>query len=223
MELGTFTPQVNGDRLAASDAVNEPLIVSVKETRSGIKTQYTPDGGDGVTVDVAKIATNEVFVNVLWMNAQIFDQLKSYLGQMLPVKIVWTPSQRGGNPYLMLEGLEGVELAAAQTWAQINDGRFEREAAQRAPAPPAQSSLAAPVAAPAAPGFVMGASTGPLPPRPTPPAQPPVPVPVEPALPPVRVTGTGVPTPPVTPAQTQELTPEMVALIQQIQAQQQTQ
>lgn len=134
MELTGFTPpeRNTGDRLPAKEAVDTPLIVQVREHRHGIVTQFKPDGGDGVSVDVAGVATDSVYIDVLWMNGAIVDNLGPYVGQTLPIKLVWTPSARGGNAFIGVAALEGGELTAAQQWATNNPNRFETERAQRA-------------------------------------------------------------------------------------------
>lgn len=164
MELGNFTkPERGGDRLPAKEAVDRPLVVRVVEHRTGVKTQYKPEGGEGVQLDVADTASDSVWIDVLWMNGAVVDNLAPYVGQVLPIKLVWTPSAQGGNPYIGVSALEGNELATAQQWAANNSNRFETERAQRAasagtgqhPAAPAPATPPATAAqqqpAPAAP------------------------------------------------------------------------
>lgn len=142
MELAGFTKRepVTGDRLPAKEAVDKPLVVLVREYRTGIKTKYNsdparsgykPEGGEGVQLDVADLTTDSVFCDVLWMNGAVVDNLAPYVGQALPIKLVWTASAKGGNAYLTVEALEGAELAKAQAWAQANPNRFDTERAQR--------------------------------------------------------------------------------------------
>src|SRR5215208_2595808 len=145
MELGTFTPRTNdenyGDKFTAKEAIDRPLVVLIREHRTGIKTKfnsdpgkdgYKPEGGDGVTVDVADVRTNEVWIDVLWMNGAVVDNLAVYIGQTVPIKLVWTASAKGGNAYINVQPLEGQELALAQQWAQANPTRFDTERASRA-------------------------------------------------------------------------------------------
>lgn len=136
MELGTFTPrerdQISGDQLQAKEAVDKPLIALVREHREGMTTKYKPNGdGIGVICDLADTRTNEVWIDVLWMNGAVVDNLVPFLGQAVPIKLVWTPSQNGGNPYISVKPLEGAELAVAQQWAAANPTRFDTERAQR--------------------------------------------------------------------------------------------
>lgn len=137
MELGTFAPrerdQVSGDQLQAKEAVDKPLIALVREHRENMTTKYKPNGdGVGVICDLADTATDQVWIDVLWMNGAVVDNLVPYLGQAVPIKLVWTPSANGGNPYISVKPLEGAQLGVAQQWAARNPSRFETERAQRA-------------------------------------------------------------------------------------------
>jgi hypothetical protein len=159
MELGTFTPRENtnyGDQFPAKEAADRPLVVLVREHRTGIVTKFKPEGGEGVIVDAADVRTDETWLDVLWMNGAIVDNLTSYLGQPVAIKIVWTASKSGGNAYLSVEALEGQELAMAQQWAKANPSRFETERATRATQPTTSAPVTAlpsvtPPAATAAP------------------------------------------------------------------------
>lgn len=157
MELGNFTPpERGGDRLPAKEAVDRPLVVLVREHRTGIVTQYRPDGANGVVCDVADTNTNSVWLDVLWMNGAVVDNLAPYVGQAVPIKLTWTPSARGGNAFIGVQALDGAELATAQQWASANPNRFDSERHQRGTGtsgeqqqPAATAPAAAPAAAPA--------------------------------------------------------------------------
>lgn len=154
MELGTFTPRDNtnyGDALPAKEAADRPLVVLVREHRTGIITKFKPEGGDGVVVDVADVTTDETWIDVLWMNGAIVDSLAGYIGQPVAIKIVWTPSKSGGNAYLNVAALEGPELALAQQWAKTNTDRFDTERATRTEKPtPGHVTTGLPVTSPTA-------------------------------------------------------------------------
>ena len=194
MELGTFEPRaaVEGDRLQAKEAVDRPLVVLVREHRTGIVTQYNPPpGGEGVAVDVADINTGEVWINVLWMNGAVVDNLSPYVGKPVPIKLKWTPSAKGGNAYIGVTALEGDELARAGQWAAANPTRFDQERVLRAqqqgqqqgqqqaqqPQPQAQQQAAPPAAQPAQPA----AQPAPAAQQPAPPAPAQQPAPAAPA------------------------------------------
>lgn len=173
MELTGFTkPERGGDRLPAKEAVDRPLIVRVVEHRTGVKTQYKPEGGEGVQVDVADTAGDSVWIDVLWMNGAVVDGLAPYVGQALPIKLVWTPSAQGGNAYIGVQALDGAELATAQQWASNNPTRFDTERAQRAASADTGSQQPAP-AQPAAPASTPPATVAQQQPTPAAPAQPP--------------------------------------------------
>ena len=132
MELTGFTPpERGGDRLPAKEAVDRPLVVLVREHRTGIVTQFKPDGAAGVVCDVADTNSDSVWLDVLWMNGAVVDNLAPYLGQAVPIKLTWTPSARGGNAFIGVQGLDGPELATAQQWASNNSARFDSERHQR--------------------------------------------------------------------------------------------
>jgi hypothetical protein len=136
MELKPFTERErsDGDRLQAKEAIDRPLVVLVREHRAGVITQYKPDGGEAVVVDVADVRTNEVWIGVMWMNGAVVDNLAPYVGQPVAVKLVWTPSASGGNPYIGIKGLDGADLAVAQQWVAANPNRFDQEHQRRAAA-----------------------------------------------------------------------------------------
>jgi hypothetical protein len=179
MQLDTYTPPSSddGDRLPAKEMAGRPLIVAVREHRTGIKTafnsnpadpaKYKPEGGDAIGLDVADLSTNAIYLGVLWFNGAIVDGLRPYVGQTLPVKLVFTAAKGGGNAYLAPEPLDGAELAAARGWAASNPTRFETERASRAAngippipgAPDAPPAWAAPVNHTATPPLAYTAAT----------------------------------------------------------------
>jgi hypothetical protein len=145
MNLDTFTPPIReeGDRVPAKEMVGRPLVVQVREHRTGVKTtfnsdpadtkRFKPEGGEAVHLDMVDLTTGAVYIGVLWFNGAIVDSLKPYVAQTLPVKLFYdTPKGGGTNPYLNVEPLTANELAAAQQWANANPDRFERERAARA-------------------------------------------------------------------------------------------
>lgn len=195
MNLDTFTPPVreDGDRVPVKDFVGRPLIVQVREHRTGVKTKfnsdpteksYKADGGEAVLVDVADVSTNSVYLDVLWFSGAIVDSLKPFVASALPVKLFYDTPKMGTNPYVNVEPLTGPELALAQAWAAGNPNRFDAERATRAtatqpaaaPLAAAQHAAAQQLAAqpPAAPAFT---------PLPAAPAAPPAPInPADPAI-----------------------------------------
>jgi hypothetical protein len=145
MELGTFAPRPRedmvGDQLQAKEAVDKPLIVFVREHRHGIKTKFNQDpsntrtykaeGTDGVVVDAADVSTDEVWIDVLWLNGAIVDNLAPYVGQAVPIKLVWQAPANGGNSYIVVAPLTDTQLVQAQQWAAANSTRFDTEREQR--------------------------------------------------------------------------------------------
>lgn len=159
MELGSFEPRSagDGDRWQAQEAAERPLVVLVREHRTGIVTQYSPNGGEGVVIDVADVRVNQCWISVLWMNQAIVDNLAPYVGQPIAVKLVWTPS-KSGNKYLAVQPLDGPELALAQQWVASNPTRFDLERQQRAAAAAAQPTVQVPGAPTTPPEWAVPAA-----------------------------------------------------------------
>lgn len=191
MELNTFTPPVreDGDRVPAKEMVGRPLVVQVREHRTGVKTQYNsdpndakrykPEGGDAVLLDMADLSTGAVYIGVLWFNGAIVDSFKAYVASVLPVKLFYDTPKSGTNPYLNVEPLTGAELASAQQWAATNPHTFESERAarqqQNTAAAPATGGMAPIPGAPSTPPAWLP-PTGQQAPPPLAPAAPPAPV-----------------------------------------------
>jgi len=225
MTLGQFVKQTNNqfsekyEARAAADA-QAPMLVFVREYKSGLTTMHAKDGsGEGVVVDImdlqryaAGAGPMSVFCNVLWMGGAVRDQLKRYAGQEapLPIKLVWATPAGGGMRYVSPEQLDGDWLAYAQRIydedrlyvdkvKQAKKVKWEQENPE--PAPPGIGNLApaqAPVAAPvmqapvAAPPVQQQASVAP-------PA--PVAAPQAPVTAPVMQAPGAAPQPPAAPPQ----------------------
>jgi hypothetical protein len=170
MQLGNFVPpeMTAGDRLEARSMENKPMVVVVTKRREGIKTKfnqdpkdksYSPEGEPGLFLDLVDLTTGQVYVDVMWMNGTIVDQLSAYVGQPLPVKLVKTASQSGGLPYLAPQMLTDNELAYAQQWATANSTAFD-DARAKKQAQAAQAQQQPTMATPA-----MGQQGGPMPPQ----------------------------------------------------------
>lgn len=176
MELGTFAPRPRedmvGDQLQAKEAVDKPLIAFVRQHKAGVKTKfnqdpkqsgYKPDGQDGVVVDVANVDTNEVWIDVLWLNGAVVDNLVPYVGQAVPIKLVWVAPPSGGNSYISLVALEGAQLQQAQQWAAANPNRFDTERAQRQANADAHTGQSTQAAAETLPTVPVAATPAPTP------------------------------------------------------------
>lgn len=195
MELGTFAPRPRedaiGDQLQAKEAVDKPLIVFVREHKTGIKTKfnsdpkdkgYKPDGQDGVTVDAADVTTDEVWIDVLWLNGAIVDNLIPYVGQAVPIKLVWQAPANGGNSYIVVTPLANEQLAAAHQWATANAARFDTERAQRRANADAHAGEAPAAALPTVPMGQPAALPAPAPAAPAAPTPAPAMDPNDPAI-----------------------------------------
>lgn len=135
--MRTFEPTApktfvkDGD-FAVRDHLDKPLLISVVESREGVKTpynqdpsskSYAPDGQTVVNIDVAVIATDTVYIHAGLFQPALVDQLRPYVGANLPVKFVSTKG-KSGYSYFQVEPLTGTELAAASKWAEKNSTRF---------------------------------------------------------------------------------------------------
>jgi len=180
MTLGQFVKQTNNqfsekyEARAAADA-QAPMLVFVREYKSGLTTMHAKDGsGEGVVVDImdlqryaAGAGPMSVFCNVLWMGGAVRDQLKRYAGQEapLPIKLVWATPAGGGMRYVSPEQLDGDWLIYAQQIydqdrsyvdkvKQAKKVKWEQENPEPAPpgignlAPAQAPAMQAPVAAP---------------------------------------------------------------------------
>lgn len=169
MELGSFTPKerASGDQLPAKEAAGRTLVVQVREHRTGVKTQYKPEGANAVIVDLADVDQDAVWCDVLWMNGAIVDNLAPYVGSALPITLSWAASQSGGHPYLSVSALESGPQAQAEQWASANPQRFDQERATRGLSAPQPAAQPAPGAAtgPGGSAPAAGGSTAPVDPN----------------------------------------------------------
>lgn len=156
MGLDDYTPNENsGDSLKPSEIVGHNLIVRVRQRKEGIVTQYTPEGGPGIVVDVvdfdhADAETGAIgpkaFADVLWMNGALVDNLTPNVGKTIAVKLVWVKG-KNGREYVAIEAANDAEKAKAgayltatpDPWSQLAD-----VAPAAAPAPAATAPAAAP-------------------------------------------------------------------------------
>ena len=179
MELGNYEPTQRpgmvGDNFPAKDNVNKPLIVFVREFRTGVKTKfnsdptqsgYKPEGADAVILDIVDLTDNSVHVGALWMNPAITDNLADKVGTYYPIELRWTTPQRGGSQYVAIYKLDGEQLAFANEWATKYGQWFEQErdrklaeqaAAAEAAMATSQETLALRAANGAAPGQTWAA------------------------------------------------------------------
>lgn len=171
MQLNTqfeMTAGLDGDQLKPSDVTDHPLIVKVYERRDNLTTKFKPEGdGSAVLIDVLDMATNQVYINVMWFNGALVDNLSGYAKQdALAIKLVEKKAKSTGNNYLVPQALTDNDLATAMKWAQAKPHIFEETRDERgierhggplgggqlpsagaAPAPAAQAPAAQPPAA----------------------------------------------------------------------------
>lgn len=209
MQLSNFEAASSfedGDRVKASDMAGIPLLVYVVDKRENIVTKHSPDGADGLFLDILNMNTQEVFLGVLWMNKQVVDNLTRYVGSAVAIKLEWRKSKTQ-NDYLAIVPLEGAEADVAQQWVNTQPNLFAdaRKARDMKSYEEIRGSSVTAIQpgvntaknnAPAAPPAPPSA-----PPAPAAPSAPPAaPTPPAPAAPAATAPATPVPAPPAPPA-----------------------
>lgn len=124
---------LDGDQLQPSQVTEHPLIVKVYERRDNLTTKYSPQGdGSAVLLDVLDMATNQVYINVMWFNGALVDNLSGYAKQdALAIKLIEKKSKATGNNYLIPQALTDNDLATAMKWAQAKPHIFEETRDER--------------------------------------------------------------------------------------------
>lgn len=136
MQLNTsfeMSAGLDGDQLKPSEVTNHPLIVKVHERRDNLTTKFKPNGdGSAVLIDVLDMATNQVYINVMWFNGALVDNLSGYAkGDALAIKLVEKTSKASGNTYLIPEALADADLQTASKWAAAKPKLFEETRDER--------------------------------------------------------------------------------------------
>ena len=147
LTLGPYTapaPKEAGDSFRPSDHVGDVLIVKVLEFKTGIVTQYKPDGGDGVTVDICNLTEKgALYQDVLWMNGALVDGLKAYTGgQPLVVRLI--DKQGAKNTYIALEPGTGDDVKLAEQYIAAKGDPFVKLATPAQPQPSMSAAADAP-------------------------------------------------------------------------------
>lgn len=150
MGLDDYTPnENNGDSLKPSEIIGHLLIVRIRQRKDGIVTQYSPEGGPGIIVDVVDLEDGAVYSDVLWMNGAIVDNLTPNVGKTIAIRLVWIAGKNGRN-YVGIEAADDTAKAKAGTFLTSNPDPWQ-QLADVAPATPAPAAAAAtpPAAQPA--------------------------------------------------------------------------
>jgi hypothetical protein len=72
--------QEDSDVFRPKENFDKPLLIKVREFKQGIVTEHSPDGGEGIIVDLVDLTDGKVYRNVLWMGGAIVDGLKAHAG-----------------------------------------------------------------------------------------------------------------------------------------------
>jgi hypothetical protein len=132
--FATFTPpppKEAGDKFGAQANVNKPLILKVTEKKFIAKTQFKPEGGDAIFLDLVDLTNGEVFRQIMWMNGALVDQLSEYVGgQPLVVRLVDVPKKSGTGTYVGLQQGTDADIAAATKFYGSHGDPFAQTFAQ---------------------------------------------------------------------------------------------
>lgn len=135
--LGAYEPPVRvlGDKFAAQDNQNKPLIVVARQFIENAKTKHSPEGKPAVRVDVVDLLDNgRIYIDALWMSGALVDGLKPHIAAETPLPVEIKQVVAGsGNPYLTLAPLLDDKRKLAEGWYAKNptavaDERAKREA-----------------------------------------------------------------------------------------------
>lgn len=97
-QFADFTEPVPGDRFIPKDNVGHVIVVKALEHKTGIVTSNSPNGTDAIGADVLDLDAPggpAVYRDTLLFGGAYVDALKSYLGQLVVVKIEERKSNSG--------------------------------------------------------------------------------------------------------------------------------
>lgn len=115
----------DSDTYKPKEHYDATLVVKVKEFKSGVITEYSPEGGDAVIVDVLDVDAAETFRNVLWMGGAVVDGLKKHAGTSDLVVIHFEQrTGKSGRKYPAVAAAATSELKAAEKYFASHDDPF---------------------------------------------------------------------------------------------------
>jgi hypothetical protein len=125
MAFATYQPpeRTDGGSFKPSEHMDTPIIVAVREHKTGIVTEFSPDGKDGVIVDVCDFGNSDVQTDVLWMNGALVDGLKGYVGQTLVIRLEWADG-KSGRRYATIAQASPAEMKSAEAYVKANGDPF---------------------------------------------------------------------------------------------------
>lgn len=148
-----FTPKAspsddpNKVRVSPKEVVGSLLIVRVNEFKEAVKTRFAPEGSPAIALDLVSVETGNVAPDQLWFNGALVDQLKDYVGEIVPCRLGWATSASSGYPYITVEETSDADDEAVAQFLDANPNVFD-SAQGEAPAPaskaPAQTASAKP-------------------------------------------------------------------------------
>lgn len=92
-----FVPPVHedSDEFKPKDNIGKPILIKVRECKSGIITEHSPDGAEGLILDLVDLSDGKVYRNVLWMGGAIVDGLKPSIGKPMVIRFEARKSNSG--------------------------------------------------------------------------------------------------------------------------------
>jgi hypothetical protein len=151
--LETFAPPAagDGDVWLPRDNYGHPIIVKVREKRTGVITANSPDGTDALLVDLVDLTDGSVSRDVLWFGGGIVDPLSGYVGGNPMVIVFVAKTSKSGRSYPTPEPGDAATVTYAQQWLAANGDPFVPKLS-----PMASPAAAAPAPIPAALPLIAG-------------------------------------------------------------------
>ena len=116
-QFADFTEPVPGDRFIPKDNTGHVIVVKALEHKTGIVTSNSPNGTDAIGADVLDLDAPggpAVYRDTLLFGGAYVDALKSYIGQLVVVKIEERKSN-SGRTYTCPVAADDAAKARAQT------------------------------------------------------------------------------------------------------------
>lgn len=92
-----YVPPVHedSDEFKPKDNIDKPLMVKIREVKTGIVTEHSPDGGEGLIADLVDLSDGKIYRNVLWMGGAVVDGLKPMVGKVTVIRFEKRTSNSG--------------------------------------------------------------------------------------------------------------------------------
>lgn len=119
MALQRYEQATSGDNFKTEENLNVPCLVQPLEKKTGIKTQYDPDGEKiALICNVYDLEQDVVYGRAILFNGALVDQLGRYLGQETVVRFVNKKTRDGKATYRGVD--EGTEADYKMAEAKLD-------------------------------------------------------------------------------------------------------